>query len=291
MAGVIISHKHVGTLNLRLPPTSVEWTYNMNTSTTDTYAGQVVQILSINFDRLTIVGRFGKEGAFGRELEDGKYEPRGVDELRDWRTTARYGVGLHQMHEWFQNYFAIASQGNEDDRYVQEPVTIVYSGRLDVDVDDGIEERWTVYPVSFPSFRRSNQDFAPEWRVECEIDEAPAIVENAQIQDEIERLRQGLGYTPSNRFSDPLGQYLPRDFGTSQFSAAQRAELLKRAKTQLQSSLDDKWQSYMDMLPAYTDQDLENLILMNGSLPAITVAKTTPGASIALPSGGRSTAF
>lgn len=71
MAGVQFTHD-IGTLNLRLPPTQVEWDYKMNTQTFQTYAGEVVQVLGITFNKVTFTGKFGREGAHGKSLVDGR---------------------------------------------------------------------------------------------------------------------------------------------------------------------------------------------------------------------------
>ena len=102
MAGISFSHT-VGTLNLRLPPTEVDWSYKMATQTYSTYAGEVVQVLGISFDKVTFSGRFGKEGPHGKNLvvQNGQrvLVPRAVSEYTDWQTSEPYGVGLSQMHE------------------------------------------------------------------------------------------------------------------------------------------------------------------------------------------------
>lgn len=258
MAGVTFTHPNldIGTLNLRLPPTSVEWTFNMNTSVRDTYAGQVIQLLSVNIDRLTITGKFGKEG------------PHGRGDQRNYTTNDPLGVGLTQMTEFFRNYFSVASQGIDTastGNYDQRSIKLTYEGALDVPVSDGKTEVWLVHPISFPSYKRSNQDFAPEWRVECEVVEPSLAVQVAAEHSALNQLRDSVGYRPNNEFSDPLGQFLPQDY--HQRTEADQRALLAVATKEARGQIDDTFSHFQGMIPAYTEEDLQALLQMNGSLP------------------------
>ena len=275
MAGIKFNHKStVGVLELRLPPTLIEWTYNLNTNTTPTYAGEVVQILSINFDKLIIEGQFGKEGPHGANLEstqatirssDVKIISRPIDEHKDFKSKGPYAIGLTQLTEYFRSYFAVASQGHDrsfSGAYNEHPMEISYQGTLDIE-----ESKWLGYPTSFPSYKRSNENFAPIWHIEFEIFEEPKKIRTQIMKTEIERLRSGVGYQPNNKFSDPLGGWLPPDFATR--TKEERANLLASFAAQLSSSVDHIFDHYLDMLPAYTDDDLNELIFGLASKPAI----------------------
>jgi len=283
MAGTTFSHPDVGTLSIRFAPTSVEWNFNLITNTVQTYAGEVVQVLGINFDRLTIEGQFGKEGPFGAVRQNGTLVKRPVSEYRDFSDSREFAIGLTQMTEFFQRYFAIASQGHDakvEGHYNQTPVVINYQGASDIGVELGRGEVWQVYPTSFPSYNRSVENFAPKWRVECNIHEAPESVRQVTQKDVITQLsetdkdafRPGVGYKPFNPFSDPFqgaaGNGLTaRDLGN--LSPSQRQALLDDARQQANENADklfDKWKS---MLPAYTDEELNRLILIGGSAPAL----------------------
>lgn len=268
MSGVTFSHSVLGNLTLRLPPTSVSWTYNMNTKTWDTYAGQVIQLLSINFDQFVITGKFGKEGPHGRIKEGNKFIERSSTEFDNYKTKSQYGIGLTQMTAYFRDYFSIASQGNNahlQGNYNQEPIKLTYSGALDVPIDTGKAETWTIYPTSFPSYRRSNQDFAPEWRVEAEVYEPATEIQYQSSLAAIERLRNAVGYKPLSPFTDPLGQFLPDNFDS--LTAQAKLAALKKAYGKVNVKLDDVFAHYFSMLPAYTPSDLEALLNMNGSFP------------------------
>jgi hypothetical protein len=139
-------------------------TYDLVTNTVPTYAGEVVQILAIKFDQLVIEGKFGKEGPHGATLTDGRLERRETSQLRDFESAGVYAIGLTQMTEFFQRFFAIASQGHDaqvEGHYDQQPMTLRYDGASSVGVELGRDELWKVYPVNFPSYQRSLVDFAP----------------------------------------------------------------------------------------------------------------------------------
>jgi hypothetical protein len=233
--GVTFHHPAVkGDLVLRLPPSTAEWTYNMLTSVTPTYGGEVVQVLGISFDKLVLTGRFGREGPWGLRHETkyvyvkphkkGKGHKKGkkvkrrlptlerrVDEPTWEVRNEKFGIGLLQMTQWFKAYFSVASQGvgrdeTPDTNYREEPVTIWYASNLDTLVDTGKSDAtWKVYPTNFPSYRRSNENFAPEWRVECEVAEAPGLIADHEKMAAVSRLQFGDRYVPFNPFSDPAG--------------------------------------------------------------------------------------
>lgn len=291
MPGTIFSHPIVGTLNIRFAPTSVEWTFDLVTNTVQTYAGEVVQLLAIKFDTLTIEGTFGKEGPFGSVVTNGKLVKRAQSEYNDFSDNRPYAIGLTQMTEYFRQYFAVASQGHDaqvEGHFNQSPVVITYDGASDIGVELARGETWQVYPTSFPSYSRSVEEFAPQWRVECQIHESPESIAAVTQKDVITQLsetnadafRPGVGYRPFNPFSDPFqgaaGNGLnARDFGN--LSKTQQMALLADARKQANSNADklfDKWRS---MLPAYSDEELNRLILIGGSIPSLgDTTSTTP---------------
>jgi hypothetical protein len=275
MVGVRFHHEAVpGDLLLRLPPTQVDWTFNLNTTTTNTYAGQVVQVLSINFDKLILTGQFGWEGAHGafREKDTGRIRRR---HNADWNTSLPFGVGQLQMTAWFQHYFSAASQGTgkdeaPDTNYREEPVIIKYVGNIDVPVDVNRRETlWKVYPTSFPSYKRSNEDFAPEWKVECDIFEAPGDIRESEMINAIERLRFGDRHSPRNPFSDPEGIYFwENDPGENLNQLETMAREAARKDT---TDIFDYYHSFLG--EELTSQDMRELIMAEASLPQDVAAK------------------
>lgn len=136
MIGITFQH-NIGTLNLRLPPTQVEWDYKMNVQTYQTYAGEVVQVLGITFNRVVFQGQFGREGAHGKDLVNGLLVDRAVSDFTNWETVEPYGVGLSQMFQYFKTYFSAASQGSVTSpyHYNQAPMTVIHEGGTNVEVD------------------------------------------------------------------------------------------------------------------------------------------------------------
>jgi len=271
---IVFTHSNptVGTLYLRLSPTSVQWTYNLNTAKFDTYGGQVVQLLSINFDKLILAGRFGQEGPHGRNTNnDGTSAPRSVDEFFAWQpiggsgSIKDYRIGLTQMTEYFSRYFSVASQGHDahaQGNFDQDPMQIKYDGVIDVEVDAGMMETdWYGYPVNFPSYKRSNMDFAPEWQVEFQIFEAPAAIRESTHLTELAKLQnvflpKGVGWRPSNPFSDPLGAQI-----------LQGAKSIQQAIQQADAEEDRIYDYFAQYLPAYSDDALTQLVEHAGSIP------------------------
>jgi len=252
----IFSHPNLKTdLILRLDPTEVDWTYNLNTSETATYAGQVVQILSVNFESFVIQGRFGREARddYTREGAALVRKPQGNP-----LTSGAYGPGLFQMHEWFKQYFSIASQGiNGQDNYNQSPVTVTYRGTYDIPVDDDKSETsWKVYPTSFPSFRIANDNFAPEWKVECQVYEAPSSISTSTIDEAIDRLQYQPLYQPGSKWSDP-----------NPISGNPTPSQLRDAAQAVFNSLNQAADIFIQNLPTYTASDLEEMIVKGFSTP------------------------
>jgi hypothetical protein len=244
------------TLTLRHNPYNVAWNYNVNTHVQDTYTGQVIQILSVNVDRITIDGRFGIEGAFGKKVVNGRIIDRSESEQFEY--TGKY-PGLHAMTEFFREYFAVSTQGSDDEisgHFAQIPMTVSYG------VDTHPTSRlWPqIIPVSFPSFRRSNEDFAPEWRVEAYVVEADATIPTLAKNKVLERLRQGIGYKVGNPFSDPL---------------LNNADVL--------AFQDKVIGGFREMLPDFNQQELQELIWNQ-----VTVPNYTGAASINIPGDNNS---
>jgi len=205
-------------LYLRLSPTSIQWTYNLNTQIKDTYGGQVVQILGINYDKLMIEGRFGLEGPHGKD--------RPIEEFWDYsKSTGNMkdlSVGLTQLTSYFKDYFDIASQGANtrlSGNFNQVPMIVNYTsyidpneGNIDTQANQNTQAaQWSVYPISFPSYSRAITEFAPQWKIEFEIEEADSNIDTISIVREIQLIKEGVSYDPSNKFSDPYAQIQSTD--------------------------------------------------------------------------------
>jgi len=235
------------TLNIRHNPYNVTWDYNLNTNIVDTYAGQVIQVLSVNIDNLVIEGQLGMEGPFGRKNVGSRATPRWIE--KDITEQFSYNgtmVGLHGMNEFFRQYFAIASQGGDatipnGGQYLQTPMTVNY----DVNTHPSSRHWPQIIPVDFPSFRRANDNFAPMWKVTAHVWEADKSVEKAIQRKALERLAQNIGYQSPNKFSDPA-------FTTNTDAITATANLLE---------------GFQKLLPTYTAEQLQHLIWSQASVP------------------------
>jgi hypothetical protein len=112
------------------------------------------------------------------------------------------------MTAYFRRYFTVATAGGDHispggsfvrGAYNQQYMKLAYDGGL-----EDFERSWLVYPTSFPSYRRSNEDFAPEWRVEFEVVQPDFFIDTQNKLKAIDRLKKNIGYRPLNPFSDPL---------------------------------------------------------------------------------------
>src|SRR5207248_3285988 len=120
-------------------------------------------------------------------------------------------------------------------------------------------QEWLVYPTSIPSYRRSNLDFAPEWQLTCEVYQAPSNIHGSVEQDvknRLANLRENVGYTPSNIFSDPDGVRLPFQQDSTAITQAE----IDEAKANTLKNETNYANNFLNQLPAYTEDDLLALL-------------------------------
>lgn len=248
------------TLNLRHNPYNVQWTYNVNTASYDTYGGQVIQVLSVNIDQLVIEGKLGREGPFGvkkngrQTVTDprwgGRVPPGGFvtrDTTEQFDYAGETYPGLHAMTDFFREYFARASQGGDSQapgHYIQVPLTITY----DTGPFAEGKRQWHATPVNFPSFKRSNANFAPDWRVEFQVVQADKLIATKEKQAAITRLQEAIGWKAENPWSDPLAN----------------------PSTTTAQITQDIVNQFRNLLPKYTAGDLENMVWQGISIPNAT---------------------
>lgn len=295
MSGVIFKHpnKQIGDLYLRLAPTKVEWTYNLNTNVVDTYGGQVVQLLSINYNKLVLEGQFGIEGPHGRAIVGSgtkkKLVERPVAEYFDLNKgrggpavgQQQYKIGLTQMTQYFRTYFSLASQGFDRTKsgnllrgqFDQEPMSIYYDSDL---ADDGMRS-WTGYPVTFPSYSRANDEFTPTWRVEFEVEEPDQTVAHKGLPAALRRLRAAVGYKAFSPFSDPLGASL---YDTKNGKLKRNKKTLLFAKTAAEKQSQLVFDELGNLLPSMNEADLNELIQFGASRPHIFAKKQVEKTSV-----------
>ena len=267
--------------NLRVDPYNVEWTYNINTQVYDTYGGQVIQVLSVNIDTLTIDGQIGKEGPFGihtNTLRDKKghklreKDPRwgGWVDPGDWVTndtprqwnpdsTPNY-EGLYQLSQFFAKYFTLSTQGglaHDPGKFIQVPMQISYDAGPypNAAAHAGAAHQtsfrhWEAFPNNFPTFSRANEEFAPLWKLEFSVYQADPNVEYATKNDAIKalsRIRDGVGWEAKNPWVDPAAN--PKD---------PPSMVLNKLVSE-----------YKHFLPKMTKGDISQMIWQGISMPAV----------------------
>jgi len=179
MPDIIFSHPEVdpamnGPLVVSTGANNITWSYNLNTQSFPTYAGEVVQVLSANIDDLQIMGQ--------------------VKTYHD----------MERIYEWFLNYMLKATQGYTGVNYLESPVTMTYPTR---------GWSLAIKPIQLPSMRYGRDVVVPEWRMRAAIiDPDPEMAELAidtlsSFKDEFETfgtMNAGIGFRRRNPFSDPL---------------------------------------------------------------------------------------
>lgn len=129
-------------LHISSGPNDIEWGYGLNTVTYPTYGGQVVQILSVYIDDITITGN-----------------------VKSYRS-------METIYRWFSRYMAAATSGTTGPTgktkagdifsYNQVPVKMEYP-----------ERGWTfyIYPKALPGFIYSTETIAPQWTISAAVAE------------------------------------------------------------------------------------------------------------------------
>lgn len=277
-------------LNLTVDPYNVEWTYNVNTQVYDTYGGQVIQVLSVNIDSLTIDGQLSA-GPFGRHRNHtkdrkgrkasvidprwgGKVPPDGWvtnDTWGQWNEKLQKGspvpensypnhIGLYQLSQFFARYFTESSQGGikgDEGKFIQVPMKIVYdagpypAAGAHAGTHSQTELRyWMAFPNNFPAFSRANTEFAPLWKIEFSVYQADPNVEHATKNDAIKAL---------SRIRDGIGWEAENPWVDPAANPKDDPALVTRKLVS----------EYKHFLPKITKGDLAQMIWQGISMPAV----------------------
>lgn len=138
MAAVSFSHPLMTRpLLIDTKPDQITWNYGLNTSVYPTFGGEVVQILSVYFDDMTVAG-----------------------------TVSSYAE-LEAIYSWFIAYMQYATQGRSDPSFDQHPVTFQYPQR---------GWTFQIWPKALPGFRYARDVVAPTWKLVAAVKEPDATM-------------------------------------------------------------------------------------------------------------------
>jgi hypothetical protein len=204
------------TITLYLSPNNVTWDYQLRTNVIDTYGGQVVQILGVSIENLTIQGFFGSEGMWGynidqrtRQIENSRYEnfPNGldVDEIsynvsdtqayKQW-VDGPMRSGMIQFSEWFKTYFYYITQAGN---FNKNNIIFRYPH---------LNWNWKIRPLDFPRVRFSNDELMPQWELKCDfIEDLQSNFEGevtAAAKKALGRFRDTVGFSEFIEWSEPV---------------------------------------------------------------------------------------
>jgi hypothetical protein len=161
-----------GRLAITTGPEQIRWSYNLNTVTYPTYAGEVVQVLSANIGDLSVGG-----------------------------TVSNYAM-MEDVYLWFLTYMSFATQGQQSQErgyhsYNEHLVTMRYPNR---------DWEFTIRPKTLPGLRIGRDVVAPTWQLQAAVVQADPKAEAATIQnaiDGLDEMHAGIGYKEFNPFSMP----------------------------------------------------------------------------------------
>jgi len=145
--GVNFTHPVLGSLTIDNGIDAINWSYNLNTAIFPTYGGEVVQILSIYIDNLTMQG-----------------------------TVTTYGQ-MNAIYQYFSSFLQIATQGRKK---TQQPANSVTGTAYNLQpiIFKYPERHWEflIYPQQLPGFMYSLDTVAPQWQLDAfVIDDSPDL--------------------------------------------------------------------------------------------------------------------
>lgn len=159
----------------------ITWGYGLNTQTTPTYGGEVVQILSAYIDDLEISGDVGTYGK------------------------------AEEIYTWFLKYMQIASQGGTGaGKFIETPIRFQYP-----------ERGWTldIRVTELPGFRQATEIVAPSWQIKAAVVEGDPSMERLTRDTVVNgfnfnRLHGGIGYDDDNPFTNAFAdpKYDPQEY-------------------------------------------------------------------------------
>jgi hypothetical protein len=162
----------------------IAWAYALNVAEFPTYGGEVVQILSVYIDDMTIEG------------------------------TLRQYSEAEAIYSFFMEYFTVASQGSSAasaDKYTQVPMIMEYAHR---------GWRFEIQPLEAPGFTYATETVAPKWQMKAHVvDKSPDVskLQELIVQElEVGNTEQVGGKTVSSEFLSLKGTISPKSGNPAQ---------------------------------------------------------------------------
>lgn len=147
-AQIVFSHpRSPEPLNVWVKPNAVQWSYGLNTANYPTYGGEVIQILSVFIDDMTITGN-----------------------TRSYRE-------MENIFRWFTNYIQRATQGTTGqgaDGYDSNPVKMTYPER---------GWQFEIIPKALPSFKYGRDLTVPEWTMQAAVVEPQWGISDSSMKE------------------------------------------------------------------------------------------------------------
>lgn len=251
MAEIIFQHERVAPaggnqgdpLQLSIGPDEISWGYNVNTAKYPTYGGEVIQILSVYVDDMTVGGSI-------RTYE----EAEGI-------------------YEYFMAYFSIATQtananASAEDKFEQTPMVFKYP-----------ERNWTFYiqPMAAPGFEYGSEVVAPKWQIQAHIVDRGLNAESLKnyigkaAQDQLEKLEHGLeSFHLSGHISPDSGDPSKNPFiapNTPTTKKGGQVTFEPYSAKEVTEGLGKIADFYTSLLPSYLKGDFADVAGVSGSKP------------------------
>lgn len=233
MPSVVFTHPNpqVGRLVIDTGLDGAEWGYGLNTATFPTYGGEVVQILSVYIDDLTLMG-----------------------------TVSTYRQ-LEAIYSYFAAYLQVATQGKNP-----TPSTDVSSSSSSYNLFPVYfsypERNWNfrVIPKALPGFRKGRDVVAPTWQLSAHvIDDSPDLdlIKDGIKALETQKLIDGSTLTLNGEISPRSGNPDTDPFQTFDQGQSQQAQAIQKYSDY-----------YNSLIPSYSSGDFSALVGGVGSQPA-----------------------
>lgn len=186
MPDIIFTHPNINrSLVVETGANDISWSYDLNTQAYPTYGGEVVQVLSVSINEITIQG-----------------------EVKSY-------AKMEEIYRWFLEYMQSATQGYRGaSGYNESAVTMTYDHR-----------GWSmsIQPIQLPNMRYGREVIIPEWQLVAHVVVPDPETQQLSIDNGIGSLVGGdldffkksisadIGFRSQNPFSDPNGLITPEE--------------------------------------------------------------------------------